>query len=74
MIYGNIYQQLSTMFVLMISGDELGKAIMNYAVDERLNHTTKEGLSTFSQHLSSVQDYREAKVGDVAFMKLVLET
>ncbi|ESO85072.1 hypothetical protein LOTGIDRAFT_221535, partial [Lottia gigantea] len=43
-------------------GDLLAKEIVNYAEYEKINPTLKKGLTSFAEHLSAVQDYRQAEV------------
>lgn len=44
------------------SGDDLSKAILNYALKENLNSSMKTALNRFSTILSGIQDYREAQI------------
>ena len=45
-----------------IVGDDVSRAVMNYAENESHNPSTKIALSQFAENFSGVQDYREAEV------------
>lgn len=50
-------------FLLLVSGDQMAKDLVNYAEYETMSLTLKKGFTHFAENLSTIQDYREAQVG-----------
>lgn len=45
-------------------GDQIAKDLVDYTEAETLNPSMVRSLSEFASNLSTVQDYRQAQVGD----------